>query len=417
MADNIVVKLEDVWKSYGLISVLRERWRRLSGIPIEAGKWALQDINFGLERGEMLGIIGRNGAGKSTLLKILAGVSPATKGCISVQGRVFPMIELNAGINPELTGRENVYLLGAIMGLTKTEIRRLMPGIENFCELNSWFEQPIRQYSSGMLARLGFAVAANVKADVLLIDEVLAVGDMGFQKKCIDWLNRVRREGATILFVSHNLNYIERLCSKALYLEKGVVRAFGEVKETCARYYEQMNDEILSRLRTQSGLNPISRDGSREMRIVGAKLLDAAGSETKRVYHQSDLCIRLIIKVYKEIDNPCFTVIIIDQDMNPVGHATTLGNKNLYRNFSPGITVNVDCWLRKLNLLRGIYTIDAGIGDQHGSYRLDVVSNLAQFEVIYSVDNYITVSVGHFVLPADWRIEYCASEGSTDVDG
>ncbi len=391
MINDAVIKVQGLWKRYGLLR--------------NTSDWALRDVNFQLEKGEMLGVVGRNGAGKSTLLKILAGVSPLTRGNIQVQGKIFPVIELNAGVHPELSGRENVHLLAAIMGLTKQETRRILPQVQDFCELADWFEQPVRKYSTGMLARLGFSVAASIKADILLIDEVLAVGDIAFQRKCIGWLNQARQDGTTIIFVSHNLNYVERLCTKALYLESGMVKAFGEVKDVCTQYYQQINDEIIQRLGVQSGLNTISRGGTKEMRITGIKVLDASGRETRKVFYESDLCIELKIETYQNIDNPCFTVIVVDQDMNPVGHATTLGNKNLYQHFSAGAAFTVVCRLRGLNLLRSVYTIDAGIGNQEGSYKIDVVSNLAQFEVVYSDDKYTTVSVGHIMLPADWQIK------------
>jgi ABC-type polysaccharide/polyol phosphate transport system ATPase subunit len=191
MSEDVVIKVDHLWKCYGLPpspdfkGVLKniKNGRPLFYAPNDSGPWSLSDVNFEIKKGEVLGVIGRNGAGKSTLLKVLAGVSPATRGSIAVKGRVFPMIELAAGMHLDLTGRENVRLLGAVMGIPYFEMEANVPKIEEFCELGEWFDRPVYQYSSGMAARLGFAVAMHVNADVLLIDEVLSVGDFLFQKK------------------------------------------------------------------------------------------------------------------------------------------------------------------------------------------------------------------------------------------
>ena len=181
MSEDVVIRIEGMWKRYGLpiVPALRRGWRALRGRgPGNEDAWVLRDVNLEVRRGETLGIIGRNGAGKSTMLKVLAGVTPPTRGRVEVRGRIFPMIELNAGVHPELTGRENVHLLGAVMGLGRREVRAKLPAIENFCELGEWFDKPVRMYSSGMLARLGFAVAINVDSDIIMVDEVFAVGDL-----------------------------------------------------------------------------------------------------------------------------------------------------------------------------------------------------------------------------------------------
>ena len=164
---------------------------------------------------------------------------------MQVRGRIFPMIELNAGLHPELTGRENVYLLGAVMGLSTREVTQLLPEIEAFCELEEWFDRPVRMYSSGMLARLGFAVAVNVDADVLLIDEVLAVGDITFQRKCFDRIERLHNSGKTVIFVSHSIRQVERLCDRALLMERGAPVACGETVDVISEYYQAANLHIV----------------------------------------------------------------------------------------------------------------------------------------------------------------------------
>jgi ABC-type polysaccharide/polyol phosphate transport system ATPase subunit len=255
VADDVIITVEGLWKRYGLIlpGPLRQvrAWlhgardgRRPEG-PAHVddrgngdGPWALRGIDLEIRRGETWGIVGRNGAGKSTLLKVLAGVTPPTHGRVEVRGRLFPMIELNAGLHVDLTGRENVRLLGAIMGMSRREVERRMPAIEEFCELGPWFDEPVRKYSSGMLARLGFAVAVNVDAEILLIDEVLAVGDRAFQNKCFAHLHKMRQDGRTKVLVSHSLDYIQYLCRNVLVLDRGRSVFVGPSEEG-ARIYER----------------------------------------------------------------------------------------------------------------------------------------------------------------------------------
>jgi len=189
--------------------------------------WALKDVSFQVSRGDVLGIIGRNGAGKSTLLKILSRITAPTSGRVRLRGRVGSLLEVGTGFHPELTGRENVYLNGAILGMTKAEIRRKFEEIVAFAGVEKFLDTPVKRYSSGMYVRLAFAVAAHLEPEILIVDEVLAVGDAQFQKKCLGRLSEVAAEGRTVLFVSHNMNAVEKLCTKALRLEKGQVQECG----------------------------------------------------------------------------------------------------------------------------------------------------------------------------------------------
>lgn len=197
---------------------------------------ALKDISFEVYKGETFGIIGRNGAGKSTTLGLIAGVLKPSKGKVSVKGRISPLLELGAGFHPELTGRENIMLNGVLMGLTRAEVLRKMDEIIEFSELKDFIDQPIRVYSSGMLARLGFSVVAHLEPEILLIDEILAVGDMEFQKKCIDKMLGFKKSGVTIIFVSHSMADIERICDRAMWIENHNVKMIGKPKEIVEGY-------------------------------------------------------------------------------------------------------------------------------------------------------------------------------------
>ena len=199
--------------------------------------WALQNVSFSVQRGEAFGIIGGNGAGKSTILKLLTGIMRPTKGSIRVAGRLSALIEVSAGFHPDFTGRENIYLNGAILGMTRDEIRRRFDAIVAFSGLEEFIDTPVKRYSSGMYARLGFSVAAHVDSDVLLVDEVLSVGDYLFQRKCVERMNAVIASGATVVFVSHNLREVANLCKRSLLLERGTVQMIGPTEDVIRTYF------------------------------------------------------------------------------------------------------------------------------------------------------------------------------------
>jgi len=216
------------------------------GIGIEEF-WALKDINFSVKKGEILGIIGPNGAGKSTLLKILSQITPPTTGEIKMKGRVGSLLEVGTGFNPELTGRENVYLNGAILGMTKKEISNKFNDIVEFSGVEKFIDTPVKRYSSGMKVRLGFSVAAHLEPDILLVDEVLAVGDVEFQKKCLGKMDEVtKKAGRTILFVSHNMIAVQNLCKRCILLNKGKIKLIGKTKKVVNSYLNKSINKKLS---------------------------------------------------------------------------------------------------------------------------------------------------------------------------
>jgi lipopolysaccharide transport system ATP-binding protein len=214
--------------------------RKNDSAPVHEDFWALKDVSFEIKRGERVGIIGRNGAGKSTLLKILSRITEPTKGRISINGRVASLLEVGTGFHPELTGRENIYLNGAILGMSKAEIKRKFDEIVAFAEVEKFLDTPVKRYSSGMYVRLAFAVAAHLEPEILVVDEVLAVGDAQFQKKCLGKMKEVGGEGRTVLFVSHNMPAIRTLCSSAIVLNKGQVICWGNINQ-CLATYEMQN--------------------------------------------------------------------------------------------------------------------------------------------------------------------------------
>ena len=219
-----------------LTAAITEPFRSLTTARQQDEIWALRDVTFSIEQGEMVGIIGSNGAGKSTLLKILSRITKPTTGCVRIRGRVGSLLEVGTGFHPELSGRENIYLNGSILGMRKTEIQRRFDEIVAFAEVDKFLDTPIKHYSSGMYVRLAFAVAAHLEPTILIVDEVLAVGDVAFQKKCMGKMGDVAREGRTVLFVSHNMDAIQQLCRRCLLLEGGQLKAQGDCADIITHY-------------------------------------------------------------------------------------------------------------------------------------------------------------------------------------
>ena len=281
MAEDIVIGAEGLGKKYVIgHKTERERyvalrdvlargakniWRRTmdvaGGRALLAGDtteecWVLKDVSFEVKRGEVVGIIGRNGAGKSTLLKILSRITEPSEGRVTIKGRVASLLEVGTGFHPELTGRENIYLNGAILGMTRAETKRKFDEIVCFADVEKFLDTPVKRYSSGMYVRLAFAVAAHLEPEILVVDEVLAVGDVEFQKKCLGKMSEVAGGGRTVLFVSHNMSAVETLCPRSMYLESGALVGYAETEEIISAYLQQRRLAIRSKIpiQVQKGL-------------------------------------------------------------------------------------------------------------------------------------------------------------------
>ena len=252
-----IIEVSHLTKEYqlGHITSLKENvlntFRRMGGKPVQKREdfKALDDVSFSIEQGEVVGIIGHNGAGKSTLLKHLANISKPTKGNIIVRGSVAPLIEVGAGVNPELTGRENIYLNGAILGIPKKIIQQKLDEIIYFSELEQFIDTPVKRYSSGMTVKLGFSIATSMEADILIVDEVLAVGDLAFQRKCFDRMeDMIKRQGKTVLLVSHNIRQVERISTRVIYLDHGKVHLDGNPTIVANEFVQKSNEIIKYRI-------------------------------------------------------------------------------------------------------------------------------------------------------------------------
>jgi lipopolysaccharide transport system ATP-binding protein len=290
---DLVIRVEHLGKQYRIgalqegYKTLREtlvatakapvRWARRvirrQPAPAKQTIWALKDVNFEVRQGEVLGIIGRNGAGKSTLLKVLSRITEPTEGRVQLSGRIGSLLEVGTGFHPELTGRENIFLNGAILGMRNSEIDQRFDEIVSFSEIEKFIDTPVKHYSSGMFLRLAFAVAAHLNPEVLLVDEVLAVGDDRFQKKCMGKMESVGKEGRTVLFVSHNMTAIHRLCQRVILLEEGRITDDGETSEVIAHYLSADRSAAESKEWDSPDLAP----GDETARLKRVRLLDRSG--------------------------------------------------------------------------------------------------------------------------------------------
>lgn len=381
MSQDTVIRVEGLWKRYGLPlpAVLRNAGAFLRGGNSSRdgdGPWALQDVNIEVRRGETVGIIGRNGAGKSTLLKVLAGVSAPTRGRVEVKGRVFPMIELNAGLHTELTGRENIRLLGAIMGFSRGEIESKIPEIQDFCELGEWFDKPVRTYSSGMLARLGFGVAVNVESDIILIDETFAVGDLKFQNKSLARVKQTRESGATVLLVSHSLDTLQFVAARGLLLEQGRVVAGGSSLETINAYETLVFRSEQERLQHKVR----NRISSQEVMIHHARIYGEGRETLAEVRSGEPFGVEVDLSIGRELERPMFSLGIV----NAAGILCmwNISEEDGFVRPEIGSRCRVRAWYASNHLATGAYEVHFAVRDASSFETLERIAGAASFAVI-----------------------------------
>lgn len=407
MDEAPIVELRGVWKRYGFGrggaagSLARAMLGRPERPDPSRGDWALRDVDLRVRPGEVVGVVGRNGAGKSTLLKLLAGVSRPTAGRVDVRGRLFPMIELTAGLQRELSGRVNVRLLGTILGFSRRQIERKMDSIREFAELGDWFDKPVRTYSSGMLARLGFAIAASAESDVLLVDEVLSVGDMAFQKKCYREIARITKSGTTVLLVSHSPYQVERLCSRAILLRKGRIDHDGAPQEVLKRYLA--DDASASVSGPDGAADADLRNGSGDLRVRRVELLDATGAPATAVTTGGAAVLRIHYQTREPIRAPNFAVRIVDADNAVVVSLATTGVKQ--STLLDGVGW-LDCRVESLPLMPRRYWVSVKV---QGVVLLDVFERALEFEVLPDEDCMLhSGNLGVVYCEPQWRYSQAA---------
>jgi ABC-type polysaccharide/polyol phosphate transport system ATPase subunit len=313
--------------------------------------WALRDISFTVRKGETLGVVGPNGCGKSTLLQIICGVLEPTTGRVAAQGRVAALLELGAGFNPEFTGRENVYLNGEILGLTRAEVERALPEIERFADIGEFLDRPVKTYSSGMYVRLAFSTAIHVQPDILVVDEALAVGDAVFSNRCVRKFEEIKRRGVTVIFVSHDLSLVKLISDRAIFLLNGRVEAEGEPGDVINRYIGVVLERQKAFERAESaGSVPHSfRHGDRLAEVVAVELLGKDRTPARVIESGEPVVVRVRSKFHAEQPDPMVGIMIRTRiGMDVFGTNTRLQKLALGR-CAPGDVLEVDfhfhCWL------------------------------------------------------------------------
>lgn len=399
MDKNTVIKVENISKQYrlGLIgtgtiaSDLNRWWLTMRGKEdpfLKIGEsndrtkkgesdfvWSLKDINFEVKRGEVLGIIGKNGAGKSTLLKILSQVTSPTTGQVKVKGRIASLLEVGTGFHPELTGKENIFLNGAILGMTKAEIRSKFDEIVDFSGVERYINTPVKRYSSGMYVRLAFAVAAHLEPEILIVDEVLAVGDAEFQKKCLGKMKDVSQEGRTVLFVSHNMPSIKALCTQGIILKNGIIDFQGDIQPTIDKYFES------SVKMEELGVIPdnFERYNTGEAKITKAAILNNKNEVTDEVFFKAPIKMRFEIKVEKEIPDALIDVKIVTKEGIIISHSINVYDGSKPYHLSKGfhhfeVIINNP-------MQPGFYSMNCGIHHIEGK-TIDYLESFYDFNVL-----------------------------------
>jgi lipopolysaccharide transport system ATP-binding protein len=335
--------------------------------------WALKDIDFKVNRGELIGIIGKNGAGKSTLLKILSRITPPTTGKIVLKGKMSSLLEVGTGFHPELTGRENIFLNGAVLGMTKQEITSRFDAIVEFSGIEKFLDTPVKRYSSGMYVRLAFSVAAHLESEILLIDEVLAVGDIAFQKKCLGRMDEVAKTtGRTILFVSHNMEMIQNLCKRCILLEKGKVKMIGETEKVVEEYSK--NNLKLSGVPLRDRKD---REGRGDIKFTDIKITNSAGSE----FIKSGDKLKIILEYTSNFKKDIKGIRVVATLFNEVGAAVLRFDSDITNETFKTIRPEgeIICETDRINLINGTYSINLALF-KNRDYQ-DYIASAAFFEI------------------------------------
>ncbi len=362
--------------------------------------WAVDNLSFDLYPGQSLGIVGRNGSGKSTVLKLVARILRPTEGQVAVHGRVSALLELGAGFHPDLTGRENIALNASVLGLSQDEVAEKFDAIVEFSELGDYIDMPVKHYSSGMYMRLGFSVAIHVDPDILIVDEILAVGDQAFQTKCIDRIHEMHRAGVAIILISHNLSVVRRMCANLIWLENGRMRASGPTEEVANQYKYQSDTTIGRQLAAGHEERSFNRWGSGEIEISGVRFLNAQGEEQSYYQTGDEMTVEIAYVAHEAVPKPEFGLAIFRQDGQQVN-----GPNSQLAGLETGTIVGaglVRYRIKELPLLPSLYQVTAAIHNTQLTQAYDYHELAYPFRV---VSGGTKETDGLVELPAVWEWE------------
>lgn len=414
--ENNAIIIQNLTKCYRLYEKPFDRVKEtfhISRHTYSREKCVLNRVSLEIQKGDVVGIVGTNGAGKSTLLKIVTGVLTPTSGTLAIHGKIAALLELGTGFNPEFTGIKNIFLNGTMMGFTHDEMEEKLQGIIDFADIGDFIYQPVKTYSSGMFARLAFAVAINVEPEILIVDEALSVGDMRFQMKCMDKMKSMMDSGVTVLFVSHDINAIRRLCTKGLWLKDGAVQAYGETNRICDQYLDYLKLCDLQGEGAAEAPGEQAQDsaydfeelsefkaGSKESvaEVAGIRLVDADGNAKEEFNLFEDMTVEVYYDVYDEnVDYPVLGVALKRLDEVYICGVNTLLDdqkipwrfgRNCYRlNYSDGIRV-----------LGGRYYFDVALFDKTATVPIQYRAKIREFTVTADY-----IGEGVCIIPHEWR--------------
>ncbi len=405
MDNDVVIKVENASKKYckslkkSMIHGMTDIGRNMLGLSSHSDRlrrgefWALKNISLEVKKGETLGLIGSNGSGKTTLMKMINGIFWPDKGRITVKGKVGALIAVGAGFHPSLTGRENIYINGAILGMSKREIDKKFDAIVEFADIGDFLDAPVKHYSSGMFVRLGFAVAVHCEPDILLIDEVLSVGDIDFQNKCLRKFKEFKESRASIVFVSHNLDIVRRICDRVIFLNLGEVKSAGD-PDNSLRVYKQF--VVNKNLQTKQDISIFNDE---EIQIKNVRLTDGEGREKKAFLLDDELFIKIEYQSHQKIEKPTFTIGFYGEDGQCYVGLSTLHDK--YQIDCIQGTGKMEIEFKALFMKPGLYRISVGIWDSRG------ISPYAWHQRAYTlvIEDERKAGNGLYYLPHRWILK------------
>ena len=409
MDDNIAIKVQGVSKTFkdqaGATTIKNsfiELGRKIAGKPErhkKKGFTALKDINFEVKKGEFFGIVGRNGSGKSTLLKILAGVYTPTTGGVAINGSLTPFIELGVGFNPELTGKDNVYLNSALLGFSRKQTDAMYNKIVDFAELHDFMDTKLKNYSSGMQVRLAFSVAIRAESDILLLDEVLAVGDSLFQKKCYDYFKQLKKNKKSVVFVSHDSNALLEYCDNGILLEKTGIVYNGGINNVVSKYTDILNKHEENKHKLVDYNEEVKRWGTGAAKITKIITHGKDSKVQKKVYTDDDkhISIRVDYKANIYISQPIFGISIFDASGQRVFASNTMWSKIKTKDMEPG-TPRVVTWIVPNAFNTGSFSISPAIADSTGVTTYDWWDSATSFKIRKELKSIAYINIKHEVI-------------------